>query len=103
MGFSEYEKTEFMLSLREDAETYKILDHFYPEDVISYLKQNNFYRLVRDYSIIPKGERLHKAESIVMVYMLDPSITIKGLLLKWAGFLSPPVITFEKNQFFINL
>ena len=95
MGFSFLEKQNFAKTLRNQEQIQKILDTSYPEEIIMFLKEQNLLKLLRDYALIPRKQKLFRPESLTVTYLLDSDTDIYSILLQFEDFLSPPVIKFE--------
>ena len=98
MGFSVFEKLSLEKTLRDEDQIRKILDNSYPEDIIMFLKDQNLLKLLRDYAIIPRKQKLFRPESLTMTYLLDSDTDINSILLKFQDFLSPPVMILKYDQ-----
>ena len=91
MGFTDYERKQFLASMQTHEESRSVLDTVYPEPVVEFLKSEGLLRQVRDYCIMSKLPKFLKPENIVVTYLLDPHKTVQGILEEWQEFLSPPV------------
>ena len=91
MGFTDYEKKQFLASMQTHEESKVVLETVYPETVVEYLKSEGLLRQVRDYCIMSKLSKFRKPENIVVTYLLDQHKTVQGILEEWQEFLSPPV------------
>ena len=98
MGFSVFEKLSFEKTLRNEDQIRKIVENSYPEDIIMFLKDQNLLKLLRDYAIIPRKQKLFRPESLTMTYLLDADTDISSILLEFQDFLSPPVRILEYDR-----
>ena len=91
MGFTDFERDQFRATCRTQSKIDFILENYYPEDLIEFLRQENHLRRSCDYSIMRKFPKIDKPEQIIMTYLLDPETTLYDILTQWDEFLSPPV------------
>ena len=100
MGFTFFEKEELKQTLRDPDVIQSLLEE-YPIEVINFLKQEKLLGQIRDYSIIPSKQRLHKPENLTITYVLDSKTFVYDILAHWNEFLSPPVIIFSLVAFIV--
>ena len=91
MGFSEYEKYELLNTLRKNHKIEEIIETEYPDDVITFIKNEGLLRQLRDYCIMPKLTKLNRPENITITYLLDSQNSIYRILQLWQEFMTPPV------------
>ena len=98
MGFTDYEKTEFLATLRDSDKIETLRVNNLPDEVLAFLNSEGLTRQIRDYGIISKVMKIGRPESITITYLLDSDTKIHDILLNWQEFLSPPV----SSYFLIN-
>ena len=90
MGFTEYEKKQLRTLFRENSEN--IVQESVPDEIFGFLKSQGLLPQVRDYGKFPSKYRFkpHKAENLVLTFVLDNDFKIHKILTELGFILTPP-------------
>ena len=91
MGFTEFERSQFLESCRGAEKIQTILENEYPDDILDFIQSEGHIKRARDYCIFNKRPIPNKPEQIIVTYLLNADMFLDKILTSWADFLTPPV------------
>ena len=92
MGFSDLERKQMQGLFRDFSEN--LVQESLPEEIYEFLKSQGLLRQVRDYGKFPSKFRFkaHKAENVVLTFVMDENFSIFETLNELKFILTPPFI-----------